>query len=314
VFTVFRALSYQSIWDMQKFKPCRVLLFISAITLVSVARCERENEDQQIVPFIRYSFFVAGHVYGKPGVDNIGFHPPFRQKFDLIKNDSSIKFGVLTGDIVSSGTTTNWDEIDRDVEELGIEVHFTVGNHDMSDRKLFETRYGRTFYSYSYNKDLFIVLDPNLDGWNISHEQLQFLKDELKQKSADADHVFVLFHQVLWWAEDNIFKNVDINSLDGRADTINYWDEVEPLFHSLPLPVFLFAGDVGAFATGDEFMYYRYDNITLITSGMGGEVRDNFVIVDVYSDKTISFRLIALNGSDINALGKLEDYRLEEKK
>jgi hypothetical protein len=116
----------------------------------------------------------------------------------------------------------------------------------------------------------------------------------------------------LWWAPDNIFKNVNINSLDGRADTINYWDEVEPLFHLLPIPVYLFAGDVGASATGDEFMYYHYDNITLIASGMGGEVRDNFVIVDVYNDKTIHFRLIALNGDDINALGKLEDYRLEK--
>ena len=245
-------------------------------------------------------------------MDNAGFHPPFKQKFGLIQQDSSIQFGVLTGDIVRSGTSANWDEIDRDVEELGRKVHFTVGNHDMSDRKLFETRYGKTYYSFSQEKDLFIILDPNLDGWNISHEQLQFLKDELQQKAADADHVFVLFHQVLWWSPDNIFKNVDINSLDGRADTINYWKEVEPLFHSLSVPVYLFAGDVGAFATGDEFMYYQYDNITLIASGMGGEVRDNFVIVDVYSDARVSFRLIALNGDDIHAMGHLEDYRLEE--
>jgi hypothetical protein len=34
--------------------------------------------------------------------------------------------------------------------------------------------------------------------------------------------------------------------------------------------------------------------------------------VDVYSDTTVSYRLIALNGDDIHALGKLEDYRLEE--
>jgi hypothetical protein len=297
---------------MIKLNTYRVLLFIISISLVSVAGCQRDEEDPGSRPSIRYSFFVAGHTYGKPGVDNIGFHPPFRQKFDFIKNDSSIKFGVLTGDIVSSGTATNWDEIDRDIEALGIEVHFTVGNHDMSDRQLYENRYGRTYYSFIHARDLFIVLDPNIDGWNISHEQLQFLKDELQQKSERADHVFVLFHQVMWWAPDNIFKNVNINSLDGRADTINYWDEVEPLFHSLPLPVYLFAGDVGAFATGDEFMYYHYDNITLIASGMGGEVRDNFVVVDVYNDRTVHFRLIALNGDDINALGKLEDYRLEE--
>jgi hypothetical protein len=293
----------------------RIVLFLLTLTILfSLSGCEKNNGDEKIVPYIQYSFFVAGHTYGKPGVDNIGFHPPFRQKFDLIKNDSTIQFGVLTGDIVCSGTAVNWDEIDLDVEELGLTVHFAVGNHDMSDRQLYETRYGKTYYSFLYNNDLFIILDPYLDHWNISNEQLQFLKNELQQKAGNADHIFVLFHQVLWWAPDNKFKNVKINSLDGRAEEINYWDEVEPLFHSLSVPVYQFAGDVGAFPTGDEFMYYKYDSITLIASGMGGEVRDNFVIADVHSDKTVSFRLIALNGDDINALGKLEDYRLEGKK
>jgi len=288
--------------------------FIISTIFIFFPGCEKDNEVLEIVPFIRYSFFVAGHTYGTPGAENMGLYPPFRQRFDIIKNDSSVKFGVLTGDIVRSGTAANWDSVDRDLKELGIPVHFAAGNHDMSDRPLFESRYGRTYYSYIYDRDLFIILDPNIDGWNISHEQLQFLKDELQQKSGYADHIFVLFHQVLWWAPDNLFKNVDINSLSGRAEKINYWDEVEPLFHSLSKPVYLFAGDVGAFSTGDEFMYYHYDNITLIASGMGGGKRDNFVIVDVLSDTTISFCLIAINGDDINALGRLEDYRLEKKK
>jgi hypothetical protein len=287
-------------------------IFLSGIILFSFQDCRKEDKIQKDKPVIRYSFFVAGHTYGKPGVDNDGFHPPFRQKFDYIKNDSTIKFGVLTGDIVISGTKQDWDGIDRDIAYLGMDVHFAVGNHDMSNRNLFVSRYGPTYYSFTYDKDLFIILDPNIDHWNISGEQLQFLKQELEQKAKDADHVFVLFHQVLWWAPDNIFKNTPPNSLYDRADTITYWKEVEPLFHSLSKPVFLFAGDVGAFPTSHEFMYYRYDSITLIASGMGGEVRDNFVIVDVYSDKSVAFRLIALNGDDMNALGKLEDFKLEE--
>ena len=72
----------------------------------------------------------------------------------------------------------------------------------------------------------------------------------------------------------------------------------------------MFAGDVGAFANGSEFMYHKYDNVTLVASGMGGEIRDNIVIIDVLEDKTTSFRLIALNGSEMNSLGKLEDYVL----
>tara|TARA_B110000879_G_scaffold65456_1_gene91908 strand:- start:5209 stop:5346 length:138 start_codon:yes stop_codon:yes gene_type:complete len=41
---------------------------------------------------------------------------------------------------------------------------------------------------------------------------------------------------------------------------------------------------------------------------MGGGVRDNFIIIDVYSDNSVRFRLIHLNGENINSLGKLEDY------
>ncbi len=294
---------------MGSFRNRIIEMFFAAGIFFNLASCQTDNEVPDTTVYNRYSFFVAGHTYGKPGVDNAGVHPPFKRKFDLIKSDTLIKFGILTGDIVLNGTAKNWDEVDKDIEELGVPVYFAAGNHDMSDRELFESRYGKTYYSYVYNNDLFIILDPNLDSWNISGEQLQFLTDELREKAGDAADIFILFHQVLWWSADNIFSNLQVNSLALRADTINFWSEVEPLFHSLPNSVYLFAGDVGAYDNGDEFMYYHYDNITFIASGMGGEARDNFVIVDVQPDKTVSFRLIALNGDDINSLGRLEDYR-----
>ena len=43
---------------------------------------------------------------------------------------------------------------------------------------------------------------------------------------------------------------------------------------------------------------------------MGGGVRDNFIIVDILRDQSINFRLIHLNGNDMNGLGKLKDYKL----
>lgn len=257
-----------------------------------------------------YSFFVAGHTYGKPGVDNVGLHPPFRDKYGFISKDEHIDFGVLTGDIVLRGTSKNWDEVDADIALLKRSVHFAVGNHDMTDRALYESRYGRTYSSFIHKGDLCIILDPNLDQWNISGEQLAFLKETLTRDHENVNNIFVFFHQALWWTADNQYKKLKLNSLQGRAESVNFWSEVEPLFSTLPNKVYMFAGDVGANPTGAEFMYDAYDNITLIASGMGGERRDNFIIADVKEDKTVSFRLIALNGEDINALGKLEDYEL----
>ena len=259
---------------------------------------------------IEYSFFIAGHTYGAPGINNEGVHPAFKDKFEFIKNDKYVDFGVFTGDIVPIGTVKNWDEIDADIDSLDLPIYFAVGNHDVKDRKLYESRYGKTYYSFVDHSDLIIILDPNIDGWNVSGEQLQFLEDVLNKEADDVNNIFVFFHQLLWWENNNIFKKVSLNSHAGRADTVNFWSEVEPLFNNLINPTYLFAGDVGAFSTGSEFMFHQYDNITLVASGMGGGIRDNIVIVDVHENSTVSFRLIALNGPNINALGDLEDYIL----
>ena len=284
--------------------------YIFLFLVLVLFSCDKNEDGTTEESPISYSFFIAGHTYGSPGVDNDGLHPAFKNKFDLIQSDGHIGFGVLTGDIVITGTEQNWNEVDNDIIDLGLPVYFAAGNHDMTDRVLFESRYGQTYYSFVHQSDLFIVLDPNLDEWNISDDQLQFLENALNSEAQNVNNIFVFFHQVLWWEPDNIYQNVTLNSLAGRADTINFWNEIEPLFNGLPKPVHMFAGDVGAFNTGSEFMYHKYENITLIASGMGGNVRDNIIIIDVHEDASVSYRLIALNDPDINALGDLLDYEL----
>jgi len=65
-----------------------------------------------------YSFFVAGHTYGKAGVNNVGFHPPFKNKLERIRNHDLMSFGVLTGDIVHEPTAQDWQEVDDDINVL----------------------------------------------------------------------------------------------------------------------------------------------------------------------------------------------------
>lgn len=258
-----------------------------------------------------YSFFIAGHTYGQPGVNNIGLHPPFKQKFGYIQSRPEIKFGVLTGDIVPSNPDSeDWDEVDIDIDSLGLPVYFAVGNHDMENRPLFESRYGDTYYYFIYKNDLFIVLDPNIDNWNISEAQLDFLEDVVESNYQSVDNIFVFFHQLLWWNNDNIYSNIYPNSFAGRADTINFWTEVEPVFHQLPNTVVLCSGDMGAGYWSDDFMYDAYDNIVFICSGMGEGVGDNFVVIQVDSSKMISYDLICLNDSVLECFGELTDYQI----
>ena len=132
--------------------------YIGLILIFALFSCSKDESDVVKEVPIDYSFFIAGHTYGTPGVDNEGVHPPFRNKFDFIKDDESLNFGVFTGDIVPVGTTQNWDEIDQDIQELALPVYFAAGNHDITDRALYESRYGQSYYSFTNHEDLFLSL------------------------------------------------------------------------------------------------------------------------------------------------------------
>jgi len=308
-----KSLSLDEMTRCLEFKHITAFLRISLILIVSFYFCACEKVEKPIKPepvVLEYSFFVAGHTYGGAGIDNVGLHPPMEAKFGFIKSDSLMEFGVLTGDIVISGSTQNWDDVDASLALLEMPVYFAAGNHDLTDRPLYESRYGLTYYTFEKHGDLFIVLDPSLDNWNISGDQLTFIQNTLNEKAPSAKNIYVFFHQLLWWSPDNIYKNVQANSVADRDPNMNFWTEVEPLFNALPNNVIMFAGDVGKSTTVTPFMYHHYDNITFIASGMGNGVTDNFVIVDVWSDKSVTYRLISLNTAEIDALGKLVDYVL----
>ena len=72
----------------------------------------------------------------------------------------------------------------------------------------------------------------------------------------------------------------------------------------------MFAGDVGAAFWSADYMYDKYNNITLIASGMGEGIGDNFLVVNVSAFNPVKYNLISLNCEDIKCLGRLEDYIL----
>ncbi|MFT5698314.1 MAG: hypothetical protein ACI8ZB_001169 [Desulforhopalus sp.] len=251
-----------------------------------------------------YTFFVAGHVYGNPTVrkahaGQLGLYPIF---LEVIKRDiinEGIDFGFFTGDIVYRNTISEWDAVDKNIEEIGVPVHLVPGNHDVANKKLFYGRYvpnGKTTYKkFTHKGDLFIILDPNIARWNISGRQLEFLKNTL-EKSSEYENIFVFFHQILWWKKNNKYRKSYLNSRYGRAKDINFWTEIEPIFKQLNNNVYMFAGDTGV-AKSSLPSYDAYDNIHFVASGMGGGVNDNYVKVCVNKDanQTVNVEFVWLN-------------------
>ena len=229
-----------------------------------------------------YSFFVAGHAYGHPvtrlaNPDILGLYPPFMNR--VHGND----FGVLTGDIVYKSNDREWSATIKDIDSLGVPVFIAAGNHDKVG-PYFDKMY-KSYFSFEYGGDLFIILDPNLDKWNISGDQLAFLKGVIR----DYGNTFVFFHQVLW--HDRV--KTPVNSLSGKGDNINFWSEVFPLFRE---NTYLFAGDTGV-QEHQQPMIAKHQGVTLIASGMGGGVNDNYIEVTVRD--TVELNTIWLQNTEI---------------
>jgi hypothetical protein len=214
--------------------------------------------------------------------------------------------GILTGDIVQSSTAQNWDDVDTSLKRLDVPIYFALGNHDMQDRTLVENRYGVTYSSFMREKDLFIILDPNLANWNIEGDQLDFLKKTLDESGSDANNIFVFFHQLIWLNYKHPLGNNPPNSVEGKADVLNFWTELEPCFKALDKPVFFFAGDVGALSYSPTLMYYKEGDLTYISSGMGVSGKGNFVVVEVSENGKVFLKPVWLSNSSLS--DNIEDY------
>lgn len=270
-----------------------------------LAQCEKQSiESDTPKPEIIYSFMVAGHVYGSPINDEIGIYQPFVSDFPFIKDSTNISFSVLTGDVVFHSTTEEWDVVMNEMDQLELDYHIAAGNHDRGS--LFLELFEEYYYSFLVEDDLFIILSPT--GWNIEGEQKDFLEETLNSFASEVNNIFVFCHELIWWSPDSIFQNVRINFLPHYPGGTNYWAEIDPIFRSLDNPIYIFAGDIGATPSSSHYMYYHYDNVRLIASGMGKGGDDNFLTVEIYNGG-VKLNLMAMEG-DRYRLGDIELYEL----
>lgn len=269
------------------FKNVFLYLFLICFLFSACKHFERESAS--------YSFFVAGHAYGKAGVDNDGLYPPFKQSFDLITSYQDMAFGVLNGDFLYNGSAQDWAEVERDLLAFDFPVHFVMGNHEYRRPNFLNQKIERKYYIFEKGNDLHIVLDGNPDAWNIKGEQFKFLRNVLNEKGPFAKRILVYVHQLIWWSPEGRYAEIRLNSEKGRDSISTFHSEIRPLLQQLEKPVYLFAGDVGAANWSDNCSYHIDENIHLISSGMGKDDGSNYLIVHVENPDSISINWVALS-------------------
>ncbi|MCF8358432.1 MAG: metallophosphoesterase [Prolixibacteraceae bacterium] len=262
-----------------------------------------------------YSFLVAGHAYGSHSGENVGMHPPFVEKlYGETIRDTNIFVLFLTGDIVNHSNEASWQQVEAELAPLPFQTCYVMGNHDdnATGTNVFIEKHGSTWYAFSKENDLFVVLNSTISDRSVSSDQLEFLENLLLDNDGDDGRVFIFFHEVLWNSLEK-YKGVRSNSRS-RYDQMhlksNFWTEVFPLFSRYPaIEFYCFSGDVGGNTDAISLFYDKIENVTLIASGMGEVPDENYLKIDVMTD-TVMADIIPLN--DDIVLLPIEYYAVPE--
>ena len=209
---------------------------------------------------VPYQFFSVGHIYGNPLKPKESLPIPadsFNAYLSQMKKNSPDMLFLL-GDIVPIGEAEYFNRLEkRFLSKVEFPVFNAVGNHDVENRELYEERYGKTFYSFKFASDVFLVLDSEQVPCKIPIEQYELIRASLTEAISNEkiNNIFIMMHRVLF-IDNEVF--VEKYGLEHSLVRPNTWlcfeeNDYQELLNDLILPaakikpVYWFAGDVGAF-------------------------------------------------------------------
>jgi hypothetical protein len=214
---------------------CRVgILGLTSISLMAVAGCcqtalFRSDVDTPQKPWTRLDFcnnpdnFHFAIVADRNGGAHAGVFESAVDKLNLLKPE----FVMSVGDFIAGYTTnevvgaSQWDEFQSIAARFEMPFFYLPGNHDNLNpvqHRLYEERFGRSYYAFVYRNVLFMTLDSqdNKDGSSLSPKQVQWAIETLG-KHPDVRWTLVFMHQPLWIYEEGDLRTARKNVGEARA-------------------------------------------------------------------------------------------------
>lgn len=145
-------------------------------------------------------FVVLGdtHRFGREVVDQI-------RQINQLAPDLVVHLGDFVAD-----TEAGWCQLEPMLDLFEPALYMVPGNHDIfneSSRRIYEARFGRTYYSFDHKAIHFVSLDSEIPlgdcgrSLRIHGEQLAWLAHDLEQNDS-APLKFVFVHKPLWLNTD----------------------------------------------------------------------------------------------------------------
>ena len=263
-----------------------------------------------------YRFYLAGHLYGDPrNRDSLFPASTFIAYINRINSDNA-QFFVSLGDNYRMTKEIYLTNFKKSVaEKLKIPMFNAVGNHDVTNREVYEKEFGKTYYCFRYNMGLFIFLDSELNAGNIVGDQLDFFVTTTQEAIKDQEirHVFIFSHKLIWGVGDPKYQVImkNVNSGSGYTSNDNFRKDVQPVLVNLSKykSTYWISGDVGCSWSIPFFSHKDLlTNITYIATGIGDTKEDMIVRSNVDSSGHIKFNLVSLTEKPV---AKVENYGLD---
>jgi hypothetical protein len=259
-----------------------------------------------------FRFLVIGHGYGSTRLDD---HLPARALLQKVPELTTMDLSMLVslGDIVQHSIAGDFDNLKTSLlDPLPFPVLNIPGNHDVVNRSEYESRYGKTFYSFRVGSAQMIFLDTERESCAIDAEQEKMLSSVISSSlnGGKIQNIFIFMHKTLFFKNDRLAQ---LNQPKGLPNVMEcYGSQNFPALIDktiLPAaqkkPVYIFAGDVGAWENLSPYYEKRTDaDLTMVMTGLGDYPDDSGILVAVDGIK-VQMQAYSLTGQ---AMQPLETY------
>jgi hypothetical protein len=256
-----------------------------------------------------FDFFIAGHLYGSQQIKDRQPDAAFLAALPAI-SQASPDFFVSLGDMTEQGNAEEFGLLDSTfLSRVSFPVFNAVGNHDVGNRSLYEARYGRTYFTFKYGPARLVFLDTELAKCKLDERQTYVVRTAMQSALYDDEvrYIFVFMHKTYFFQNEALAAKKDRMAgpnewkCYGSRTFRNLMDEVL-IPAAKQKPVYLFAGDVGAWGNMTPYYEQRPDvHLTMLMTGLGDTERDNILHVNV-SRSGVKLESLLLNGMTVQPL------------
>jgi hypothetical protein len=289
-------------------KSFLVILFLFKLSVLSAQIISPFNNKSINIESAKkeLTFIVSGHFHGSSANQSTFPASTLLSGIDTI-NKLEPQFLMSLGDLFLDVNDTYIKNYSRSLfNKLQMPLFNAVGNHDLSNGNVYSKLFGETFYSFSINQNLFIVLNTEENDGSIKNTQLGFFKTTLTTAQEQFENIFIFSHRPVWAENNKRYEGLFAGNTRTEIGSNNFENEIKPLL--LPVAktksVYWMSGSV---AGGPASFFYDKDPVTGIVF-MQTAIRDlprDAVLYVTINDSGVKFKCISLTGQELK---EIESY------